>query len=70
MSGKTLDCLRCKTTLEYLGRKRFHEGTNWGVFGELGEVFVKREHFDTYACPRCGHVEFFVDGVGEDQRPA
>lgn len=64
-----LTCLRCPGTLEHLGTRRFHEGTNWGVLGELGELFVKREQFDIYACPRCGKVEFFVDGVGEAHRP-
>jgi hypothetical protein len=62
-------CARCDQALEYVGRKRFHEGTNWGVLGELGELFVKRQHFDVYLCPRCGRVEFFVDGVGEAFRP-
>ena len=65
---KSLDCLRCKQPLEHLGTKSFHEGTNWGFFGELGELFVKRDRFDVYACPRCGRVEFFVDGVGEQDR--
>jgi hypothetical protein len=23
-----------------------------------------------YVCDRCGHVEFFVDGLGEQYRPA
>jgi hypothetical protein len=23
-----------------------------------------------YVCNRCGHVEFFVDGLGEQYRPA
>jgi hypothetical protein len=32
-------------------------------------LFVNREHFDVYVCPRCGRVEFFVDGVGEQYRP-
>jgi Zn finger protein HypA/HybF involved in hydrogenase expression len=63
-----LKCARCTEVLEYVGRKRFHEGTNWGFFGELGELFVKREHFDVYVCPRCGRVEMFVDGIGEDLR--
>lgn len=62
-------CPRCNETLEHLGTKRFHEGTNWGALGELGELFVKRERFDIYACPRCGRVEFFVDGLGEQYRP-
>jgi len=64
-----LSCARCNQKLDYVGRKRFHEGANWGVFGELGELFVKREHFDVYVCNRCGRVEFFVDGIGEEYRP-
>lgn len=67
--AKTLACLRCDSTLEHVGTKRFHEGSRWGVLGELGELFVKRDRFDVYACPRCGHVEFFLDGVGEEHRP-
>ena len=65
-----ISCTRCNQALEYVGRKRFHEGTNWGALGELGELFVKREHFDVYVCPRCGRVEFFVDGIGEKFRPS
>jgi hypothetical protein len=63
-----LTCLRCRRPLDYVGRKRFHEGTNWGFFGEVGELFVKRQHFDLYVCPRCGKVELFVDGIGEQLR--
>ena len=64
-----ITCARCQQNLDYVGTKRFHEGTNWGVLGELGELFLNREHFDVYVCPRCGRVEFFVDGVGEEYRP-
>jgi ribosomal protein L40E len=66
---KALTCLRCEATLEHVGTKRFHEGARWGALGELGELFVKRDRFDVYACPQCGHVEFFLDGVGEEHRP-
>jgi hypothetical protein len=62
-------CARCNRTLDYVGRKRFHEGTNWGALGEIGEFFVKKQHFDVYVCPRCGRVELFVDGIGEEFRP-
>ena len=62
-------CPRCDTTLEYRGTKKFHEGTRWSVFGDLAELFENREHFDVYMCPRCGRVELFVDGVGEEFRP-
>jgi hypothetical protein len=69
-SRKPIDCARCHETLQYVGRKRFHEGTNWGILGEIGELFVKREHFDVYVCARCRGVEFFVDGIGEQFRPS
>ena len=64
-----LRCPRCPSTLDYVGTKKFHEGTRWGLMGELGELFVNRESFDIYVCPRCGRVEFFVDGIGEEFRP-
>ena len=64
-----MQCPRCSTTLEYVGTKKFHEGKNWGVLGELGELFVNKQHFDVYMCGRCGRVELFVDGVGEEFRP-
>jgi hypothetical protein len=64
-----LCCARCATRLDYVGSKRFHEGARWGVLGELGELFVNRECFDVFVCPRCGRVEFFVEGIGEEFRP-
>jgi hypothetical protein len=64
-----MKCARCATNLDYVGTKRFHEGTRYGVLGDIGELFVKREQFDVYVCPRCGRVEFFVDGIGEEFRP-
>ena len=63
-----IQCPRCERALDFVGTKRFHEGANWGILGERGEIFVKRERFDIYVCPRCGRVEFFVDGIGEEFR--
>jgi hypothetical protein len=56
-------CLRCRVGLRYLGTKRFHEGTHWGLMGELGHLFENSESFDVYVCPRCGHVDLFVGGI-------
>jgi len=64
-----MQCPRCGSSLEYCGTKKFHEGTQWGMFGDIAELSENREHFDVYMCPRCGRVEFFVDGVGEEFRP-
>jgi Zn finger protein HypA/HybF involved in hydrogenase expression len=62
-------CPRCDVALEYGGTRAFHEGTRWGVLGNLGELFVNRETLDVYICPRCGRIEFFVNGIGEELRP-
>ena len=62
-------CPRCELSLEYVGTQDFHEGTRWGALGELGELFVNKQRFDMYVCPRCGRVEMFLDGIGEELRP-
>ena len=54
-----LQCLRCKENLDYCGAKRFYEGGHFAAL--MGDLFVNRESFDVYACPQCGHVEFFVE---------
>jgi len=64
-----MQCPRCETNLAYVGTKAFHEGTRWGFLGEIGELFVNKERFDVYVCERCGRVELFVDGIGEEFRP-
>ncbi|MEW6249482.1 MAG: hypothetical protein AB1716_02465 [Planctomycetota bacterium] len=62
-------CPRCDTALQYAGTKNFHEGTRlWDFLGGLFELFKHREAFDVYVCPRCGRIEFFVDGIGEELR--
>ena len=62
-------CPRCRCDLDYVGTKAFHEGTRWGALGDVAELFAHKEKFDVYCCPRCGRVEFFVDGIGEKFRP-
>ena len=69
LARNVLTCPRCQKELTYVGTKKFHEGTRWGILGDLGELFVNKEKFDVYCCPKCGRVEFFVDGIGEDLRP-
>lgn len=63
------DCLRCQHGMTYAGTKLFHEGARYGAwFGNTGEFFVNREAFDVYFCPQCGKVEFYLDGIGDEQR--
>ncbi|HET9571011.1 MAG TPA: hypothetical protein VFP20_06350 [Bacteroidales bacterium] len=58
--GRQLDCLRCGVPMKYSGNFKFHEGVNPGILGNVFELFMNRESFDLYICPKCGKVEFFT----------
>jgi hypothetical protein len=62
-------CPRCENPLEYAGTRNFHEGARLGILGNLAELFVNRQSLDLYVCSRCGRIEFFIDGIGEEFRP-
>jgi uncharacterized protein YbaR (Trm112 family) len=68
---KPLACPRCNAELNYVGTRQLHEEKNLSVLGELGEMFKNgaQEFLDIYTCKKCGRVELFVDGLGEDSRP-
>jgi hypothetical protein len=67
----TLLCSRCKSALEYAGTRRLNDDKEMSVLGELGEMYKNGAHefLDVYICRKCGHVDLFVDGIGEDSRP-
>src|SRR5262245_51376234 len=70
IQSPALLCPRCDLDLDFLGTKSFHEGFQWGgLLGDWGQFLVNAERFDLYICRRCGRVEFFVSGVGEQYRP-
>ena len=64
---RKIDCLRCKTKLLYSGIYRFHEGKRYGMLGNLFELFVNKESFEIYVCPKCGKVEFFGSPLNPHQ---
>lgn len=57
---KNINCLRCNTPMKDRGQISFHEGTRYGVLGDLAEFLVNKEVFKYYTCPGCGKVEFFI----------
>lgn len=59
-TDRDIDCLRCNIKLIYAGNYKFHEGPRAGVLGNLFELFVNKESFDLYVCPKCGKVEFYT----------
>ncbi|MDO8898649.1 MAG: hypothetical protein Q7V19_13450 [Bacteroidales bacterium] len=64
--SREMDCLRCKIPLLFSGQYKFHEGAKVGVLGNLFEIFLNREKFDLYMCPKCGKVEFYSPLEGPD----
>ncbi|HWI62343.1 MAG TPA: zinc ribbon domain-containing protein [Symbiobacteriaceae bacterium] len=59
---RELECLRCKTPLQFLKEYRFDsQNANRGLLGSLFDV---EEHlqFEVHVCPRCRHSEFFYTG--------
>ncbi len=60
-----LKCLRCDVSMTLVGSKAFHEGTRWGVLGNIGELLVDKEALEMFVCKSCGKVEFFLPGYNE-----
>jgi len=64
----TVRCLRCDTPTKYVRTEAFRHG-GWGsVLSELLDLEDDNDELDLHLCPHCGHVEFFVSGVGEEYR--
>lgn len=57
---KNIECLRCGVPLQFVRKIDIHEGTRFGVLGDLGELFVNKASFKLYKCPSCGKVEFYL----------
>ena len=70
MTVPHLNCKRCDQPLCFIGERRFHEGTNWGALGDLGELFVKKDAFNLFVCPVCGGIEWFLPRQKEKDLPA
>jgi hypothetical protein len=63
---EVLPCVRCRHDLAFVADQDFHEGTRaWGfLLGDLGELMTGGTKLEMWGCLNCGHVEFFVPGVG------
>lgn len=58
--SRGISCVHCHIKMTFTGNFKFHEGTRLGFFGNLFELFVNRQSFDVYTCPKCGKVEFYL----------
>ena len=60
-------CLRCDTPTKYVRTRALRHG-GWNLLEKLVDLHDESEELDLHVCPHCGHVEFFVSGVGEEHR--
>ena len=59
-SGRAIECLRCQTPLRYVSPDK--EGPLTGVLtGRHLPLYASEGVLQLYACPRCGHVELFMN---------
>jgi hypothetical protein len=65
--NEVLPCVRCETPLLFVAERDFREGSGGleFAFGRLGAFLGSSTRLEVWACPSCGHVEFFLPGVGE-----
>jgi hypothetical protein len=65
-ADEVLPCSRCLKPLTFVADQDFHEGTRaWGfLLGGFGEFLTGGTKLEMWACGSCGHVEFFVPGIG------
>ncbi len=63
---REIDCLRCQIPLVYAGNYKFYEGSRLGLASIWTSLFLNRERFDLYVCPKCGKVEFFTPTANMD----
>ncbi len=63
-----MSCLRCNKQLVYDGTRRFKEDDSLEIHLMGFQLGSRSERFDIYHCPECGHLEFFLDGVGDAKR--
>jgi hypothetical protein len=67
--GDSMQCPRCSAGMKFTGARQIEEDTRGSLMGALfGDTFADSESFDVYVCTRCGRVELFVAGIGNEFR--
>ena len=63
-----LDCLRCSTPMDCLGREKLQLGESNLLFRDLPHLFAGALELEIYACPQCGKMEFFRPRLTKGER--
>ena len=63
----SIACTSCNIPLSLVGAHHLRDGKD-NALGLLGGMFNDCERLDVYVCPRCGRVDFFVEGLSRQFR--
>jgi hypothetical protein len=54
--------------MKYFGVRYLHEGKGIFDHGAFAKATLNRMVLDVYSCQKCGKIEFFEHGVGDELR--
>ena len=60
-----MECLRCKTPMQYKGTDQIQLGKTGFVVGSLSNLLSGALDVAVYECPKCGKIEFFNPEIVE-----
>jgi len=67
---KKLNCLRCGTPMQYMGKEQLQKGKTSFVFGDWPNLLAGALYIDLYHCPACHKLEFFsAEGDVDESLP-
>ena len=65
-----LECLRCGTPMDCLGREKLQLGEAGLILGDLPHLFAGALELEIYVCPNCGKMEFYRPRLTKDKSTA
>lgn len=57
---RTLECLRCGTSMRFGMREKVQLGETGWILGDIPNLLAGALELDIYFCPKCGKVEFYT----------
>ena len=63
---RKLKCLRCSGMMQFGMREKFQMGQHSAFFGDWPHLLAGSLELEVWFCPKCGKVEFFVPGSGQE----
>ena len=59
MKRYSINCLRCRTPMDFLGEQQIQLGKTGWILGDLSNLLAGSLDVQIYKCRRCGKLDFF-----------